>query len=60
MHQKQKKVSVGSDLTDEIIRSIDKTQGWGSVEIFVQDGQVTQVTCRSIKKIRQAKPETTS
>ncbi|MDD5416316.1 MAG: DUF2292 domain-containing protein [Candidatus Daviesbacteria bacterium] len=34
----------------EIQSSLEDLGGWGSVEIFVQDGKVTQITSRSIRK----------
>jgi hypothetical protein len=37
-------------LAREIIESLRKLGGWGSVEIFVQNSKVTQITHRVIKK----------
>lgn len=37
-------------LLKEISSSLEDLGGWGSVEIFVQDGKVTQITRRSIRK----------
>lgn len=37
-------------LTEEIIRALQTVGGYGSVEIFVQNNIVTQITVRNIKK----------
>ena len=34
----------------EITKAITNIQGWGSVEIFIQNNKVTQITERNIKK----------
>jgi hypothetical protein len=39
-----------SQLTEEIVRALQKVGGFGSVEIFVQNNIVTQITVRNIKK----------
>ncbi|KKR50254.1 MAG: hypothetical protein UU81_C0009G0003 [Microgenomates group bacterium GW2011_GWC1_41_8] len=41
---------VGSDLIDEIKSALKNIRGWGSVEIFIQDYKVTQITERNIRK----------
>ena len=41
---------VNSILVDEIIEALKNIRGWGSVEIFVQDHKVVQITERNIKK----------
>ena len=38
-----------STIHDEIKRTIESLN-WGSVEVIVQDGQVTQISTRIIKK----------
>lgn len=38
-------------LFEEITQALKDLDGWGSVEIFVQDGKVTQITRRTIRKI---------
>jgi hypothetical protein len=38
------------DLLDEIRIALKNVKGWGSVEIYVQDHKVTQITERNIKK----------
>jgi len=37
-------------ILEEIIQSIKQVDGFGSVEIYVQDHVVTQITLRKIKK----------
>jgi hypothetical protein len=41
---------VTTDLVDEIKQALKSVKGWGSVEIYVQDHRVTQLTTRNIKK----------
>ncbi|KKU64376.1 MAG: hypothetical protein UX87_C0007G0062 [Candidatus Amesbacteria bacterium GW2011_GWA1_47_16] len=38
------------NLIKEIIESLKMVQGYGSLEIYVQDHMVTQITVRNIKK----------
>lgn len=38
------------DLIDEFKQALKNVRGWGSVEIYVQDYKVTQITERNIKK----------
>ena len=42
--------SITSHLLTELQDSIKSVQGWGSVEIFIQDYNVTQITEKNIKK----------
>jgi len=37
-------------LIDEIFQALQELGGWGSIEVFVQNGKVTQITKRAIKK----------
>lgn len=37
-------------LIEEIKKSIKSVSSYGSVEIYIQDGKVTQITVRNIKK----------
>ncbi len=37
-------------LIEEIKQALKNVRGWGSVEIYVQDYKVTQITERNIKK----------
>lgn len=41
---------ITKDLIDEIRQALKNVRGWGSVEVFVQDHKVTQITERNIKK----------
>lgn len=42
--------SISKVLLDEISSAIKKIDGYGSVEIYIQDSIVTQITTRNIKK----------
>lgn len=48
LFMKQKKN--GNLLTEEIIQALNSLDGWGSLEIFVQNHKVTQITKRAISK----------
>jgi hypothetical protein len=41
---------VTTGLLEEIQEALKNIRGWGSVEIFVQKGRVTQITERNIRK----------
>ena len=41
---------ITKDLVEEIKVSLKNVRGWGSVEIYVQDFKITQITERNIKK----------
>jgi len=41
---------VNGCLIDEITQALRELEGWGSVEVYVQNGKVTQITKRAIKK----------
>ncbi|MBI3379767.1 DUF2292 domain-containing protein [Candidatus Gottesmanbacteria bacterium] len=43
-------IKITRDLVVEIKQALKNVRGWGSVEIFVQDHKVTQITERNIKK----------
>ena len=45
--------SVSKALMDEITAALKNVRGWGSVEIYIQDHRVVQITERSIKKTAQ-------
>lgn len=38
------------DLIEELKQVLRSIEGWGSVEIFVQDNRVVQITARKIRK----------
>jgi hypothetical protein len=42
--------NISSHLLEELQDSIKNVRGWGSVEIFIQDYNVTQITEKNIKK----------
>lgn len=44
------KLKNGEALVEEIVTSLNSLGGWGSLEIFVQDYKVTQMTKREISK----------
>jgi hypothetical protein len=39
-------------LVDEIRRALEKIDGYGSVELYIQDFKVTQITARNIRKTK--------
>lgn len=41
---------IKTELVKEIIEALKNIRGWGSVEIYVQDFKVVQITERNIKK----------
>jgi hypothetical protein len=41
---------ITNDLLDEVKLALKNVRGWGSVEIYVQDHKVTQITERNIRK----------
>ncbi len=41
---------ISKKVIEEIIESLHSIKGWGSVEIFVQDHKITQVTEKNICK----------
>jgi hypothetical protein len=43
-------IDINQYIIDEIKESLQDIGGWGSIEIFVQDHKVTQLTKRAIKK----------
>lgn len=43
-------VSVSKDLVEEIIQALQSVSDYGSLEIYVQNNMVTQITVRNIKK----------
>jgi len=43
-----------NELIDEIAQALNELKGWGSLEIYVQNGKVTQITKRAIRKINHS------
>lgn len=44
------KQTISSKVLQEIIESLQNIKGWGSIEIFVQNYTVTQITEKNISK----------
>ncbi|MBI5044408.1 MAG: DUF2292 domain-containing protein [Candidatus Levybacteria bacterium] len=44
---------VSKELIDEVTEALKNVRGWGSVEIYVQNYKVVQITERNIKKTNQ-------
>ncbi len=44
------KQNVATSLVKEIVESINSVKPFGSVEIYIQNGEVTQITMRKIRK----------
>jgi len=47
---KKSQFKVNSQLIEDLSQALKELRGWGSVEIYVQNGKVTQITKRAIKK----------
>lgn len=43
---------VNETVLKEIIKAISEVDGYGSIEVFVQDFEVTQITVRKIRKMK--------
>lgn len=41
---------ITKDLIEELKQAMKNVRGWGSVEIYIQDHKVTQITERNITK----------
>jgi len=48
--KKKSQMKVSTQLVEELIQALKELGGWGSVEVYVQGGKVTQITKRAIKK----------
>lgn len=49
--------------TTDLLNILDKAMDanmYGSIEVYLEDGQITQITQRIIKKIKRVKPATKS
>lgn len=44
------RLTINSNLLHDLSKALKELGGWGSVEIYVQNGKVTQITKRAIKK----------
>lgn len=47
---KKSQFKVNGQLIDELTQALRELGGWGSVEVYVQNGKVTQISKRAIKK----------
>lgn len=47
---KTKSPQVSDKVLKEIMQSLHHIDGWGSVEIFIQNNKVTQITEKNISK----------
>lgn len=47
---KKSSLKTNNNLFKEVDQALKELGGWGSVELYVQDGKVTQITKRAIKK----------
>ena len=43
-------IKISEELLEEISVALQNIRGWGSVEIYVQNSEVVQITERNIKK----------
>jgi len=43
-------VKINTRLLTELSQALKEIGGWGSIEVYVQNGKVTQITKRTIKK----------
>lgn len=50
MKNKYSTLTVSKDLVDEILAALKTINGFGSLEVYVSNNQVTQITVRNIKK----------
>lgn len=50
MSSDEKATTISRTLLEEISASLQNIKGWGSIEIFIQNYQVTQVIEKNIKK----------
>lgn len=48
---------VSQELVDEVIKALKSVGAYGSIEIYIQDRSVTQITVRNIKKTKHVLPE---
>ncbi len=48
-----KTLRIPQQLITDIARALSNIRGWGSVEIFIQDYKVTQITERNIQKTNE-------
>ena len=56
---KKSKNPINNTLMVELDQALKELGGWGSVEVYVQNGKVTQITKRAIKKTNHSLESTT-
>lgn len=49
---KDTKKRISQTLLDELDNALEVVQSFGSVELYIQDGIITQITARKIKKTK--------
>ena len=45
---------ISDELIKEVVAALKNVRGWGSVEVYIQDFKVVQITERNIKKTNSA------
>lgn len=50
--QNRTKLEVNRKLISDIVQALENVKGWGSIEVFVQDNKVVQITQRNIVKTK--------
>ncbi|MBI4067643.1 DUF2292 domain-containing protein [Candidatus Gottesmanbacteria bacterium] len=50
--QSDSNIKLSQSLIDELTHALHMIKGYGSIEIYVQDSTVTQITVRNIKKTK--------
>jgi len=54
---KKSQFKINAQLLKELVEALRELGGWGSVEVYVQNGKVTQITKRAIKKTNHSLEE---
>lgn len=50
MSSKYSTKNISTNLIKQILESVQSVKGWGSVEIYIQNNEITQITEKSILK----------
>lgn len=53
INSQQPEHNLSKDLVLEILNAIKNVKAFGSVEIYIQNSKVTQITTRTIKKTKE-------
>ena len=56
-HEDNVRNGISRELIDELAKALKGVRGWGSIEIYVQDFSVTQITVRNIRKTKHVLAE---